>query len=521
MSSVSPYAIYVQLAALEQLWTKGKKDLSASQKLLSLGLMGVELSARLVDNLLADQRAASRTERKIHFTLQGIAKQLRLLATLQKHSRVPRAENPPKSIPFSNLVNLQHLPKGYESLLAEIELAYNDLEIALQGALGLRDFVPHAKAGFFQSGIDFDYEKAVDPESLSTLRPVNPFGPEDELFMTVHQVCECWFEITSLNFEQMERCIQVNNMEQATQLLENNAEIFAYLGHHNLILEYMVMADYHPLRVALRGASGGQTQRIRTLYGQSKSLFGHYEAQLALNGKNLIAILDQPAAFVHDYQFLDALSSWEREFVGFFFLHYKLLGKVISTASIGSIGVEVNQLVSRFTAPLFPSLDQARFDLVIQTNYRYSNIAGQVLKEMEEPPKPVNPAKLPTKVMADRIDAYFAAINELDEQSWLNLMDENIGYIEDPIGTRVYQGKSELSAFFKSFKKTFLSVNIQVQKLDLQEAKAIAHWEAYGESYNHKWVRFKGIEHFYFDSAGKMLAIEVDWDPREVEHQLK
>ena len=55
----------------------------------------------------------------------------------------------------------------------------------------------------------------------------------------------------------------------------------------------------------------------------------------------------------------------------FFFQHYILSSSIIGSQSFGSIGYDLVSLVDKFVQPIFPEIDQAKYDLTLKTNFQY------------------------------------------------------------------------------------------------------------------------------------------------------
>ena len=120
--------------------------------------------------------------------------------------------------------------------------------------LGLENQINDIRNGFDLTKINLnlvntlDYIAFVNPVELLKLSKSNYYNSEDELFMVVHQVSECWFniginELTSIKNLMKEENIDVVKCENHFKAIY---DVLEYVSTHVLLLEHMILADYHP-----------------------------------------------------------------------------------------------------------------------------------------------------------------------------------------------------------------------------------------------------------------------------------
>jgi hypothetical protein len=285
----------------------------------------------------------------------------------------------------------------------------------------------------------------------------------------------------------------------------------------------MVIADYHPMRVRLRGASGAQSVAARVATMSAKHLLPPFEAALAERGLTPLDVLRAPHMVAAEHRYLEAASAIERKLMAFYFQHFQLARKVLGTRSLGSLGYEVRALAERFIKPIFEPLDEARFDHTMLTNLAHGHEAGVIIAQREGlelvlPPAPRTPAVDEERARAT-IARYFEAIRAFDLEGWVALFVPE-GSMEDPVGSRPHRGLAELRVFFQGVQRTFARLDVQCESLSFQGARATARWSARGMAYNGKPVQFGGTELFDLAPDGRLAAVRVLWDPRVVADQL-
>lgn len=523
----SPYNLYIKLEALHHLLGRHSEMVIEPTSVLKTGLVALELSTRLLGSLL--QQNHPRNETLLPQLLQNISTQFALLIEGSKGleiSSLPLAE-PSRPYTSQHWASLEALPLQYAPFIQQISQQYSRLTETLGLSLGLEQQWNRLRKQFQLSPISFsskpvlDYASYVSVEELSTLTRDTYFNAEDELFMTVHQITECWFSTIRITLAKLENDLQAGVPPSHTVQKDFEAvnHRLSYVGEHIFLLEHLVLADYHPLRVALRGASGGQSKEAEYLFVAAKRLFAHFEGQLEQAGMTLLVVLEFPEKYPQKHAIIQYFSQLERQLKNFFFQHYMLASNIIGAQSLGSIGYELSMLTSKFVNPIFKSIDQAKYELTLKTNFQYAAQGGQLLAKEE-----VFDLQYPTTAVApDLMEAgirqYFEAISALQLIEWLNLFVNN-GAIVDPDGSRPYVGKRYLTAFFKGVQRTFKALNMQIKKQVLHQASAEVFWTAKGTAHNGKSVYFEGKETFYFNVDGSIQTATVDWDPAVVAQQL-
>lgn len=517
----NPYGLYIHLEQLSTFWNNSN---SKEENILKCSLVSIERSASLLSNTLT--RTETTASDLCYKILEGIEAQFSLL-NQYSFTNLPKKKSPLSAF-SNNIESFKSLEIQYTNCIDRITKQYFQLTKKIGIELGL-GFQMNAIRQHFNLAIDntkfvmyLDYQTFIEQDKISNLEKDAYYNSEDALFMTVHQVSECWFRIVLNELEAIEKHFESGllNPKEVYASFHFITIILAYLSEHIFLLEHMVLADYHPLRVALRGASGGQSLQAHKIFSKSKKLFANFLSYLIQQQRSILVVLEQPHKFKNSMLLIQSFERLERALKTFFFNHYLLSANVIGSQSFGSIGYELVSLADKFVAPIFPEIDQAKYDFTLKANFLYGSTSGILILEKEGfKPKAKNKSKLPTSLIDRTIDAYFGAISALDAKKWIELFETD-GYIEDPVGSRPYVGHKELAIFFKGILRTFSKFDMRILQKTYQNAGVEVSWQATAIAYNDKIIQFKGKEMFEINSNGKIIAAQVLWNPSIVGEQL-
>jgi tryptophan 2,3-dioxygenase/bacterioferritin-associated ferredoxin len=354
-----------------------------------------------------------------------------------------------------------------------------------------------------------------------------PYGPEDRLFALTHQIAECWLYLLGRWLGDGAELGRSRQFAEAARRIKPAGELLRHVSKHFHVLGYMVMADYHPLRVALAGASGLQSGAAGQVMDIIASLPNPLEAALRGAGVALVDVLQGPERYPAETSYLEALEEMEAAAADFFFQHYRVVARISGTPYAGSAGPEGSSMVPRFTSALCASLDAARAQLHELSNlgcapqfgsffvndYRHleaSAMAKVAAKDMEAPPD-----RLQTM-----IKTYFALITAGDPDAFAHLFTPD-GYIEDPRGSMKWRGATELCAYLVSLVRRFPDRRISPSgPAAIQDNIATVSWSAEGRTAAGQAVSFAGTATFYFKSNGQIRVVLVEWDPAGVGKKL-
>ncbi|GIV95465.1 MAG: hypothetical protein KatS3mg057_0122 [Herpetosiphonaceae bacterium] len=458
-----PYERYISLDQLRTFWepmTNWRLESLARAMLTSL-----ELSFLLVRHTLADPRSLARVEQRVERMLALIHRQLFLLS-----HHLPEIPDEVAALQPSDATNLLRCNKGSAAIAPRIDywtriwlahLVQNDWHLGIEPCINdLRVLYGLAPVAIDWGKPVLAYDRLAQPSQLIPLIEEHTFNPEDALFAGVHQITECWLYVVNRELQGSAQAARVGQLSLATGTIERTRDIVAYLTEHIQLLDAMVLADYHPLRVRLRDASGAQSAQVMEMVRHAKSLLPPVQEYLADRQASVLDVYAEPCQFPQEHAYLEAFASLEIAVASFFFHHYKLAARVLGAESLGSLGFEVQKLTSRFTAPFSPLLDQVRYDHVVITNFAYNEVAGTMTSQLEaaygETPTPLAAHPTSATIAAEQaikqVNAYFDALQRQSIEDWLRLFAPD-AVLEDPEGSRPYYGYQGLRIYFLGYIK--------------------------------------------------------------------
>ncbi|MGD2182519.1 hypothetical protein [Lusitaniella coriacea] len=338
-----PYELYISLDRLKKFWqlqTHWSNELP-----LRVALTSLELSFLLIHQTSQDTRVAARRSERIERLFLGCRQQIELLGQWL-HPNLPPDEvlsDTPSA--QTNLKELVCLDSTYRQGIKQWSNFYGIIADNFPCALGLE---PHINAlrncDGFEAKLFIPYDTWIQPQAIATFFHKRDFNAEDGLFATVHQITECWLFLAIGGLRWGDRAAQQGQWSIATGWIDRARSILDYLSGHVLLLETMVLSDYHPLRVRLRDASGAQSAQVVELVGCAQRLLEPVEGYLQKRDCRWLDLYRHPETHKGIHHYLQALASLETRLSSFFFYHYKLAAQVLGTESLGSLGFEVQNL---------------------------------------------------------------------------------------------------------------------------------------------------------------------------------
>ena len=118
--------------------------------------------------------------------------------------------------------------------------------------------------------------------------------------------------------------------------------------------------------------------------------------------------------------------------------------------------------------------------------------------------------------MADRqaieatIRAYAAAWGAGDREGWLDTFAESATQ-EDPVGSRVRRGRSEIGEFWDTAMAEFDSLEIVARDIFVAGYEAAMEWTINAVA-GRSSVTFAGVDVFTFDQAGRITSVRAYWE---------
>jgi hypothetical protein len=530
-----PYELYVRLDSLAASWPQ-KGDSWPGSVVACCGFQAAELSLRLIDDALSDARATAfpqqRVARFVGHLVDGLGLTCRLLRTFGPPAGA--ATVGPGKAPSPGFAVLSRLDRVHvDQITRHVALASAGLpfsigiEEQLDGArryhrlpvLGVAEMRPGTSV--------MDYAAVVAPSTVLALREPAPCGPEDHLFSTAHQITECWLHIAHHYLGEASAQASQRQWRAAAAALRNACDTLALAAEAGQMLDLMVLADYHPLRVRLRDGSGAQSKAVRQLRPAVRAAAQPLWAALEADSLRLLDVLEQPTTYFELYDYLTGLKAVGKGIQDFLFDHYLLALGVLGTHSLGSAGYEIRKLAERAAQPVFPEINQAHHDYVMITNFRYGETSGSIVlrNELAEGLNPYQitdrAATCPPDIIEARIADYFRFIEQREGDEWVKLFDPVRGQLQDVPGTRPFLGQAHLRIFIRGMFDAFTDLRGTYSPPRIDGNTASVDWRFEAVSYNGQRVGFDGREDFHFGDDGLILRAVADWSPAHVARQWR
>lgn len=522
-----PYESYVSLDDLMSFWKT--TTTWENEALVRAALVSLELSFLLIADAHRDTRRTVRKRERIARLWHNATEHMRLLADLLSATRALETASTKEASNTTNVCLLHACDHGtrwirqfadaYDTTIDEMPFKFGiEPEInRLRAAHGLPQFTGRAERPYLP------YDAWIAPERITSLFNRRSFNAEDRLFATTHQCVECWMFIVLGVLAAADVAIANFDYARAAQAIDRATAILSFLSESILVLETMVLADYHPLRVRLRDASGAQSKQVAAAVVASRQLEARFGADIARRNLSYLTIYRRPADYLGEHALVESLTTLDNRFARFLFNHYKLASRILGTKSIGSLGVEVQALVSRFVQPFFSDLDYARYRYGVMMSFAYGQYAGNLVTELERAEPPSIPLPVPVNEARIRevIDSYFEAMCSMDIERWVALFSIHAS-VESPAGSRPYCGQAGVRVFFRNFMKVFepdVRVTKREIRIDAGRGRAEVDWLI---NVRHEGlpISYSGTECFEFTESGELLRVVVHDDPMEIAQQM-
>ena len=538
---INPYHLYIHFDELSSQWVS--RTNWQNELLIKCAFQSIELDFRIIRDIQKDKRITARSEERIERLFIDIKEQFELIRNLfflEKDSVLINSLLTKIETRSPNIKALFKLKSIYRSFVIDMIMSFFDKFCSLPYGVGIETQLNDLLCKFnlkkysFSKKLFLPYKDWVRPQVISKLHDEVPFGPEDRFFLTIHQSTECWFQLVHEYLTRIRVLALKREWILASKYLKNVSYIFEYLERHIQILELMVLADYHPLRVALKGSSGAQSTGAEKILKLTKRILAPIQEELKKRRIEPLQVYRYPGSHIEYYCFLEAINVFESRLSSFFYKHFQLAIKVQSTHGLGALGYGVNALVKRFIEPIYPLLDKTRYDHVMITNYENAKNAGILIQKKEAKKRPMQKSnglyavgdnkiqkiKVSKDIVRKVIRKFICYIQNLEMNTWLQIIDEN-GIIEDPIGTRPYVGHVELQGYFQNIAQTFNELHVREEgPLLIKGKEASVRWHAKGRLYNGKPIVLDGEYKFIINGVGKIQKVEVYWDPDDLALQF-
>jgi hypothetical protein len=385
-------------------------------------------------------------------------------------------------------------------------LAKSSPGIGIEGALfaDLADgLLPISTAAFLE------YDRLVRPERVRGMLKAEPLGPEDQFFRVVHQVTECWFHVTITLLSRANASAVRHEWDEWQWSLAQVSEIFEYLGEHIQLLRYMVMEDYHRVRVALRGASGAQSTQAASIRQLLKKQWTAVVKGPLSKCGTVEDVLRHPTQHPEEYDVLWVLSRLEQSYGTFLYRHYQMAIMVQSIQGPGALGGGVEQLARRVTQPFYADLDVARWKHLLSSTLDNAVNSGSMFAPDAAPRmRYLTSDEGLARTTAER---YLDLFSKLSFDKCESLMNSG-GQIEDPVGSRPV-GRHEWHAYSQTLATTYAAVTFERKRRSWRAGVFRIRWYMTATLRDETVMRASGAHAFSVNRDGSIQYVRVEWDP--------
>jgi hypothetical protein len=532
----TPYELYIRLNQLTALWPEAPGRW-VGEVVAACGFQAAELTLRLMEDALADGRAEAFPEERVARYAEHLVKGVEITCRLLREVGAPppavcvsgdEARRTAPSPGFAVLTRLNGEQLDALSgrlLLATAGLHFGvGIEQQLRAARRGQGLVNLGEERHGATAI-MDYRCVVSPEAVRGLREPTPFGTEDHLFSTAHQITECWLKIALHYLDQTRVLAERGRWSAAADVLAHACDVLPLAIHAGQLLDQMVLVDYHPLRVRLRDGSGAQSRAARALGPAVQAAAAILWTALERDHLRVLDVLQRPNEHLEPYRFLTRLKLAGKLLQSFLFHHYTLVLGVLGTHSLGSLGYEMRELADRAVQPIFPEINQAHHDYVMLTNFEHGDSSGSIVYENElnhgwNPYLVLEqPSACSRQVVEARVLAYFRAIESRNAEEWVNLFEPLRGQLHDVPGTRPYFGQRRLRVFINGMFRAFREMRAVCSPPRIDRNTASVDWHFDAVSYHGVSTVLSGREEFLFDDEGFILVAVAHWQPAVVARQ--
>lgn len=203
-----------------------------------------------------------------------------------------------------------------------------------------------------------DYERYIRTEELLSLqKPLEERADRDELlFQSVHQAMELWLKVALDEVDRIIGLLDADELGQASHHLRRVVLIEQHLAKSLEIVETMVPADYHVIRLALGQGSGQESPGFNALLRAGPTLWEPFERARARTGISLEEIFAEPRKNWDLWMVVQGMLAVDEGFQAWRFHHYEMVKRIIGLEVKSLKGVPASQLRFGIDESFFPSL---------------------------------------------------------------------------------------------------------------------------------------------------------------------
>lgn len=428
-------------------------------------------------------------------------------------------------LPRENAVTTAAAQGSSETLLAELEESAS-FRSEFASVFGAREYGTSDGSAMFADSPDTepgpprsDYDRLVRPSLVHALVEGAQWGPEDILFRGVHQMTECWLAIILERVRMAGECA-VSDWAHTSTAWSEAASALETAESLIGLLEEMVAADYHRLRVMLRDGSGAQSPQASVLPRAARnSATELFRAVDEAHG--LVALLHTPTIDESAYRAVSEAGTFAHAYQRFLFHHYQLAVGILGTDGTGSLGYGLRALAQRAAAPLFPELDRARARVATVSDVQYDHISGVVFTHTtEEERQPADGPACPEPLMRETVSRMFRALSKRDPEAWCKGFATDLGAYRSSPGTRPYIGRGALGVYIDKVFRFCAVLGPRFTFHSPGKNQAEVFWTCDITTVDGIALVIEGKSEICFTSDGRIAAATSLWNHEKVAAEL-
>ena len=207
-----------------------------------------------------------------------------------------------------------------------------------------------------------DYERYLRTDELLALqKPPEEMAHRDELlFQTVHQSSELWLKLAHEEVATAVEHLHAREIAPALRLLRRVSLALQYATQQLDMLEQMSPWEYQEIRRVLGHGSGFDSPGWRELRRFAPALAQEFHGIVRERGLDLTRVYTEGRDHEELYQLAEALIELDERATTWRIRHYKVVGRIIGDAVVGTQGTPVEVLGRLIHKSLYPELWEVR-----------------------------------------------------------------------------------------------------------------------------------------------------------------
>jgi tryptophan 2,3-dioxygenase len=210
-----------------------------------------------------------------------------------------------------------------------------------------------------------DYERYLNTDELLALQkaPDEWVHRDELLFQVVHQSSELWLKLATSEIREATSLVSTADAGGALRCLRRAALCFRYVTAQLDMLEQMSPWEYQTIREVLGHGSGFDSPGFRELRASVPGLGAAFHEARERAGLSLVELYVHGREHEDLYQLAEGLIELDECMQTWRIRHYRVVGRIIGDAVVGTQGTPVEVLGRLVQKVEFPELWDVRNEL--------------------------------------------------------------------------------------------------------------------------------------------------------------